>query len=185
MQRQKDIAATPCAKVEITAIQQHNRYGQYMKLMIKYSSDYFEKNKFLLIIIIISLLGFISCGKKVEDKSPEFIGHWFANPYGGSTHIDIDISENSYATYNLVMGLGNKTYKGPAHVNNKHLRIGSFRYFKIIEYPHTIDTTIEKHTIFNYNDNTSKLANWKMVLDGIKPNDNYWCGEATYYKADD
>ena len=133
--------------------------------------------------MIIVFLGLISCKKKVEDGSPEFIGHWFTQPTV-DMHLDIDISETSHAIYRLNSDGKETVYKGTARANTKTLKIGSTRHFDIIEYPHQIDTTIEKHLIYNADDNTYKLATWKMTLYGIKPNDNQFCGEEDYYKAD-
>ncbi len=135
------------------------------------------------IVIFILLIFLLSCKKKVENGSPEFIGHWFTQSVV-DMHLDMDISESSYTIYSLYSS-GHKTiYKGTARANAKHLKIGSTRYFDIIEYPHEIDTALEKHHIYDSENNTNKLANWKMVLDGIKPNDNQFCGIVEYYKAE-
>ncbi|HNW99077.1 MAG TPA: hypothetical protein PKK00_11765 [Bacteroidales bacterium] len=142
------------------------------------------KNK----LIILSLLfaGLLSCKKQIEKESPEFIGYWFVYPYHDYGYMYINIDKNSKAhVYSVDQENENEyNWRGTARANNKKLSIGGVRYFKIIEYPHRIDTTIEKYVVFNVYDNTRKLANWKMVLEGLKGSSNLNVGTKSYYKAD-
>lgn len=138
--------------------------------------------KINLAIISILLFGLFACKKINEDKRSEFIGHWHAiiSDYYCAT-IHINESGNSY--YSIIWQGDETSYGGKARANDKHLYIGSSKSFDIIEYPHTIDTSIEHEYVY-YHDGPPKIANWKMVLYGLKPSWLHVCGKWTYYKAD-
>lgn len=140
-----------------------------------------KKNVF---IILLFLLAICSCKQEVTEERPEFTGHWFAS-FGDNNVIHFDIDENSQASYQMTLeGYARKKYTGTARANGQRLTIGGTRYFDIIEYPHMIDTSIEKYTIYDYENQRSIPANWMMVLDGMKPGLFYADGTWTFYKAD-
>jgi hypothetical protein len=136
-----------------------------------------------LLFIFISLFLFFACKKQVEKERPEFIGIWYADiPNTDGYFVRLTIDSNSNADYFIYWDHDNHYY-GTARASDNHLKIGRFKFFKIVEYPHKIDTTIEK--VLVYDDNTYvKLANWKMILEGMKPGWLYADGTFTYYKAD-
>jgi hypothetical protein len=138
-----------------------------------------------LLIIFISILGLFACKKQVEEVSPEFIGYWSGGSYAEYGYMYIRINESSGAYVYALDYNNDHEYdsRGTARANDKKLTIGGIKYFKIIEYPHQIDTAVEKEYIFDHTDNTAKLANWKMVLDGLH-NSSINVGERTYYKSD-
>lgn len=70
------------------------------------------------------------------------------------------------------------TIKGVTRANDKHFKIGRIYSFKIVDYPHMIDTSTEIHPI--YENSISKKANWKMSLKGPI----FHGGDGVYYKAD-
>jgi hypothetical protein len=152
-----------------------DRYALYKKTM--------KKN---LIILSLLLAGLSSCKKQVEKDRPEFIGYWSGGSYMEYGYMYIDIDENSKAHVYAYDYENEHEYnsRGTARVGDDKLKIGGIKYFKIIEYPHPIDTTVEKHDVINHLDNTCKLAIWKMVLDGLKSSSNLNVGQRTYYKAD-
>jgi hypothetical protein len=153
------------------------RYAQYKKTM-----------KNILIISIILLAGLSSCKKQVENGSPEFIGYWTGSPYGNYGYMYLNINKNSRAYMYIRDTENDHEYhnSGTARADDKKLTIGGTKYFKIIEYPHPIDTNVERHSVINYLDNSfsRKLANWKMVLDGLHGTSHSNLGERTFYKAD-
>lgn len=130
------------------------------------------------LIIFIHLIVLLSCTKEVDKKRPEFIGSW-SSDIENYNEITLIISENSSAHYTFDFE-GIAEYKGTAKANNKRLYIGNTNYFDIIEYPHMIDTSDEKHYTW-YNGN-SIPANWKMVLYGLKPSKLHMSFELTLYK---
>jgi hypothetical protein len=137
-------------------------------------------------MICISLMTFSGCTKGGGEYSqrPEFFGFWNA-PLEYDNWVDLNIDSSSFATYKIIWERNEHTYTGNAKENDKYLKIhGSKYYFEIIEYPHTIDTTIEKHYVHSANYLSSKLANWKMILYGMQPDCFHVCGTWTYYKAD-
>jgi hypothetical protein len=137
-----------------------------------------------ILIIFIFLLLFSACKKQIEKERPEFIGRW----YSSIDHyypVYLDIDENSYAVYTVNWDGDNKnTFKGNARANDNTLNIGRLHYFKIIEYPKQIDTSIEKKCIYDEMTGKMKLANWKMILRGIHPSWFIPSGSWTYYKFD-
>ena len=138
--------------------------------------------KTTLTIICIFLMTLFACKKQVEKDMPEFIGEWHAG-ISDNDFIVLSIYEDSYANY-MIYWQGKETnYDGTARANDNRLTIGRTKYFDIIEYPHLIDTTQERYYITNH-DMILKLANWKMVLYGMRPKSLHVCGTRTFYKAD-
>jgi len=135
------------------------------------------------IFFILLCLSLFSCKKKVDENNrPEFVGHWYC-PYGDSGSgtedfsYDITVDDNSNAIYTSHTTLGGgdvSTIHGTARANDRHFKIGRIYSFKVIEYPHKIDTT---SSIFIVD---GKKANWKMTLKGPIFHD----GDGSYYKAD-
>lgn len=139
--------------------------------------------KATLTFICILLITISSCKKEVAEEKNEFIGSWYATIYydGIAT---LNISEDSYVTYNIWIEPDNHhKYEGIARANDKHFKIGRTKYFDIIEYPHIIDTATERFLLPDLGEG-NKLANWKMVLDGMKPGLLYADGKYAFYKAD-
>mgnify|MGYP001297511496 CR=1 FL=1 len=135
-----------------------------------------------LLIILVLIFIFSACKKQVEKDRNEFVGRWFAK-IAGDYFVDLKIDSNSNAIY-MIAWQGNATYyHGSARASDRHFKIGRLKYFKIVEYPHKIDTTIEKIHVYDINDKW-KLATWKMKLDGMKPECLHVCGTWTYYKTD-
>jgi len=137
------------------------------------------KEKLLIICIILLVLS--ACKKQVDKERPEFIGDWYAKIMG-DYFVNLSVDSNSFANYMIYWQGKDNTYSGQARANDQHFKIGRLKYFKIIEYPHKIDTTIEK--MYVPDGFSVKLANWKMILDGMKPAWLHVSGEYTYYKAD-
>jgi len=137
------------------------------------------------IVFCIILFSTLGCKKKIDDNyRPEFIGMWYSKNDNTDKRIYFSISKDSHADYSLYEGMNNVDYAGIARASDHHLKIGRIMNLKIIEYPHQIDTTIEKHDLIDYI-GSHKLANWKMVLNGIFPlilfRDQ---GKLEYYKVD-
>ena len=135
-------------------------------------------------ILVLSLILF-SCKKKVEKVSPEFIGKWYSNNEE-FTNVYLGVDENSEAEYNIQVTIDgvHGNYTGIARANNRRFKIGRTKYFDIIEYPHLIDTLTDKHRVYDYSKNVFILANWKMVLEGMKPSSFYVTGKYEFYKAE-
>lgn len=126
----------------------------------------------------------LACKKQVEKERPEFIGEWHSS-IDSTYPVILDIEENSDAIYTVNWDGDNKNvFQGTARANDNTLNIGRAHYFKIIEYPHPIDTTLEKKYIYEIKSGKGKLANWKMILKGIHPSWFIPSGAWTYYKAD-
>jgi hypothetical protein len=138
-----------------------------------------------LTIIFVFLLTLFSCKKQVEKERPEFIGNWQSSNRE-YTYIDLDINENSEAVYAIEVSVDSKysKYKGIARATNRRLKIGRTKYFDIIEYPHLIDTTFDKHRVYDHKNHVTTLANWKMVLEGMKPSNLYLSDKYEFYKAE-
>jgi hypothetical protein len=141
-----------------------------------------------LIIISLLLAGLSSCKKQVENGSPEFIGYWSGGAYDsyGYGYMYLNINENSSAYMYIRDTENDHEYdnSGTARADDEKLTIGGTKYFKIIEYPHPIDTSVERWLMYNHIDNTWKLVNWKMVLDGLHGTTHSNVGNHSYYKAD-
>ncbi|HNW98840.1 MAG TPA: hypothetical protein PKK00_10565 [Bacteroidales bacterium] len=141
-----------------------------------------KKRIYFIFIILITLF---ACKKQVDKERPEFIGLWHACVDGGCTYfVHLSIDEYSHANYMIYWQGKDIEHGGIAKANDHFLKLKDVFYFKIIEYPHPIDTTIEKYYVYDYNDGKTKLANWKMILNGPKPSALYVSGKWTYYKAD-
>jgi len=136
-----------------------------------------------ILIFCILIIAFSACKKQVEKERPEFIGDWYACIGGCDYFVILKINENSEASYMIYWQGKDTNYYGVARANNKHFKIGRTKYFDIVEYPHKIDTVIEKKYVLNTK-GVLKLANWKMVLDGMKPSWLHVSGTYTYYKSD-
>jgi hypothetical protein len=139
------------------------------------------QTKFKMIILLLIVL--TACKKEVAEDKSAFIGYWYGNIYEDGI-VTLDVSADSYATYDVWLETDNHhQYEGIARANDKHFKIGRTKYFDIIEYPHVIDTTIERIMVPVHNGDR-KLANWKMVLDGMKPGLFYADSKTAYYRAD-
>ncbi len=140
----------------------------------------------LFLSAILLCLCMTSCKKKVDENyRPEFVGKWHSDiPGEAYNYIGLEITENSQADY-MIYWEGNATHhKGTARANDNQLKIGRILYLKIVEYPHKIDTAVEKHGAEGP-DGSWRLANWKMTLSGIKPEWLLHLSFLTdYYKAD-
>ncbi|MGD0711326.1 MAG: hypothetical protein ABR968_09110 [Bacteroidales bacterium] len=133
--------------------------------------------KIFLLLICLSLF---SCKKKIEDDyRPEFIGKWYC-PSGPNTNYSgpniITVDNNSNAVY--YENSSSLSFKGKARANSKHFKIGRFESFKIIDYPHKIDTA--SSNVYVIPQLSSKKPNWVMTLDSPL----FYLGGGTYYKAD-
>lgn len=135
------------------------------------------------IIFCLLLLTIFSCKKVGDDSSQEFIGYWHAR-LSDYDHVFINIDEKSFGFYTILWQGKEIHYSGVIRVNDKHIYLGGLYSFDIIEYPHQIDTSIEREFVSNHNDFSPRLANWKMTLYGLKPAKFHVCGNWTYYKAD-
>jgi hypothetical protein len=131
-------------------------------------------------IFVLIILFFISCKKEVADGKTEFIGHWYAHVEGGD-YVTLDISEDSKAGYTIHWHGTDNHHDGKVYANDEHLKIGSFINFKVINYPHLIDSIAEPYIIPS--DNSNKKANWKMTLKGPNPSFLFVHGTWDYYKA--
>jgi len=137
-------------------------------------------------IFCLILITTIGCRKQVEKDRPEFIGYWSGGSYMeyGWTYIKIESSSRA-EVYAYDHENEHEYYRhGKARADDEKLTIGGIKYFKIIEYPHPLDTTIVKHYVINHLDNSYKLATWIMVLEGMKGFIGLDLGTRTYYKAD-
>jgi len=137
------------------------------------------------IFLILLCLCLFSCKKKTEeDYRPEFIGYWYCPPpYSDAFSFSITIDNNSFAVYRgYENGQEGSSIHGIARANDKHFKIGRIYSFKIIEYPHKIDTASSNvyAPIGPPPWLTSKKANWKMTLKGPILH----AGDGSYYKAD-
>lgn len=133
-------------------------------------------------IICLLLITLSSCKKEVAEEKSAFIGRWVS--YWDSYNYRIlNVSADSYATYNICSDGVDGHYEGIARANDKHFKIGRTKYFDIIESPHKIDTSTERHLLPDFGEG-NKLANWKMVLDGMKPGLFYADNTVAYYRAD-
>lgn len=138
-----------------------------------------------LIILCLFLFGIFACKKQVENGRPEFIGYWSGGSNNEYGYVYIHIKENSKAYFHVTDPENDDDYlyKGNARADNGELTIGGSKHFTIVEYPHPIDTNAERKAIYNFVDNSTRLANWKMVLNGPESS-NQNVGKRTYYKAD-
>jgi hypothetical protein len=137
-------------------------------------------------IFILSLVILGSCRKQVENGNPEFIGYWSGGSINEYGRLYIEIDEDSKA-YVYASDPENEHYyhsKGTARADYEKLTIGGTKYYKVIEYPHRIDTNVEKVQIVDHEHYIKKLANWKMVLDGLHGSSHCNVGTHKYYKAD-
>lgn len=135
------------------------------------------------ILFTLLCLCLLSCKKKIdEDYRSEFIGNWYsAHNTGADFWYDIKVDSNSYATYTSHTALGGgdlSKIHGIARANDKHFKIGRIYSFKIIEYPHKIDTT--SSSIYVQDGLSNKKANWEMILKGPILHG----GDGTYFRAD-
>jgi len=139
-----------------------------------------------IIIFFIILFALLSCKKEDVFDMPEFIGRWHSQ-INGYDCIMLYIFENGATIYTLNWEGNETNYSGKkTWVDEDKLTFGK-KYFKIIEYPHKIDTNIERVYVFNHyaNDLSTKLANWKMVLKGIYPSsENSYTDTHVFYKPD-
>jgi hypothetical protein len=140
----------------------------------------------ILAIFIISLVMLSACRKQVENGNTDFIGYWSGGTYNEYGYVYVHINENSKAYFHINDRENEHDYitKGTARADHEKLSIGGIKYFKIVQYPHPIDTNVERKLILNHVDNTWKVANWKMVLDGLHGTTHSNLGNHTYYKAD-
>jgi hypothetical protein len=138
------------------------------------------------IIYCLFLITLFSCKKDDVDKRPEFMGLWYSVIDCNGNHASISIDDKSHGVYEVTWedGYNQKSYEGTIKINDKHVYLGSTKSFDIIEYPHKIDTATEHQNVYYYYSGTHKIANWKMVLYGLKPKAFHICGTWTYYKAD-
>ena len=140
--------------------------------------------KTITLILCSSLL--FACKKRVEKERPEFIGLWLTDRQPSDSYwFEIDIDENSnglYTEHTAVLGGEDVHISGTVRANNKHLKIGRLNSFKILEYPHKIDTANSNVLVPypDYGSLTYKKANWIMKLDGPM----FYIGTGTYYKAE-
>jgi len=148
-----------------------------------YLIDQMKRRIIPYLLILIALWG---CKKEVVKDRTEFIGRWHAqiNYYDC---IMLYIYENGETHY-CINWQGNETnyFEKKTWANDKRLTFGN-KYFKIIEYPHQIDTNVERVFVFNHyaNDLSTKLANWKMTLKGVYPStDNSFTDTYVFYKPD-
>lgn len=138
----------------------------------------------LLLFCLIMLFACFACQKVSEDKRTEFIGFWHAS-IGDGDCASININSDGTGAYCLRYDYEeSKIYSGRIRVNDKHIYIAGQNRFDIIEYPHMIDTSIERVYVYNHVDDSHKIGNWKMVLYGLKPGSMHISGEWDYYKAD-
>jgi hypothetical protein len=114
-----------------------------------------------LTVILLCLL-MTSCKKKVDkDYRPEFIGNWTGwGNYPIEYSLVIDSNSNASFDYNNANG-EEHFIRGKARANDKHFKIGRFASFKIVDYPHKIDTA----TTTILDPFTWKKCNWEMTLD--------------------
>jgi len=142
--------------------------------------------RFTIIVFSLFLLGLTSCKKLVIDERLEFVGYWDGGSYNEDGYMYIKINVGSMGRVFIADIAGNHIYDcvGLARANDKKLTIGGTKYFKIIEYPHRIDPNVEQVYVNNHINGTSKLATWKMILDGLKGSPNCNVGTRTYYLAD-
>jgi hypothetical protein len=141
--------------------------------------------KATVIIVCISLCALTACKKEVSDGRSEFIGNWTSEIFREYNIAHLSIDENSNASFRMYYeGHDRKEYTGKARANNKHFKIGRTRYFDIIEFPHRIDTTVEKYSYYDSFSGRKRIATWKMVLEGMKPDAFHVCERLSYYRTD-
>lgn len=139
-----------------------------------------------LIIFSLLLAGLSSCKKQVENGRPEFMGYWSGGSYAEYGYIYLNVNENNHASFYMLDYENDHDYHsgGTARADNKKLTIGGVKYFTIVEYPHRIDTNVERKYVNNHLNSSYKIATWKMVIDGLHGSTNCNVGAWTYYKAD-
>ena len=128
------------------------------------------------------LFSLFACKKKVDNERPEFCGSWTGHSdHGSVASLNISFS-NSDTKYKVFISgtSGSITYKGHARANDKTLKLSRFNTFDIIEYPHKVDTNIEK--LDHYEGRIQ--PNWKMILRGLKPDLIHVTETFTFYKND-
>lgn len=121
--------------------------------------------------LLIILLVFSGCKKKVNDYNQDYIGHWYGNLSTQSCIFYIDIDENNEAKYSKHCENGDSDdFKGIARVNENKLKIG-IHPFKVLQTPKQIDTLAINGPF--------QKATWQMKLKSPP----LWGGyEVTYYK---
>jgi hypothetical protein len=137
--------------------------------------------KIKLALYCLILITFCSCNDKVNVSSPAFIGYWYGINNGMRYSLNIDLE--SHATYEISWPDSNyQSIEGLARANSRKLTINHKQYFEIVEYPHKVDTSVEKFYI-PAPDGTLFIADYKMILDGMHhPSKDIPGGEFTYYK---
>ncbi len=133
----------------------------------------------MLAFIGLSVFALFGCKKESATQRPEFIGYW-RNPFSYDFVFTIYIYQNGYGDYTELNKEGDRLHiKGDARVTDEKLKIGCLHHFRIIEYPHKIDTTDSDIFTTTY-EGLRKKANWKMILEAP----HFYAGSSTYYKAD-
>lgn len=111
-----------------------------------------------ILIILITVLIFSSCKKKVAEVNADFVGEWYSESYfsyGGYEGESISIDEASYGVYEKLSLFRSVTVNGRTKLGKNNIRIG-IKGFHINQFPEKVGDIGEL---------------WQMKLDGT-----------TYYK---
>jgi hypothetical protein len=145
--------------------------------------------KIVILMHLVFLIGLLGCKKKVMDVNKDFLGSWyndtkFSDPYA-NVYKNIEIKENSSATYRDEGGFSNKTFTGKAKIKGSVLKIG-LKKFTIDEAPKRLGNVgnfwrmkisgvtyyIDKDYLFggSYTCSPSKLSIWNTGSTTIHAN---------------
>jgi hypothetical protein len=110
-----------------------------------------------------------SCKKKIDEEyRPEFIGLWYGTVNYPIVY-SLTIDSKSNAIFDYFNANGDEHFiRGKARANDKHFKIGRFASFKIVDYPHKIDTA------------TYPRPNWVMTLN----HPLFYGSVGSFYKVD-
>src|ERR1019366_8960939 len=113
-----------------------------------------------LIPLLLLLLLFISCHKKIIRKNSDYEGNWEGEAASFLYRINID--SKSYLQFKMIGHNGNgghASFSGTARLGNSHISVGIHR-FHIIQTPTKIDTTKSSIPLSN-----GAIAQWQMLLE--------------------
>jgi hypothetical protein len=94
-----------------------------------------KPSTFVTFSIFIIAICFSTCGKKVENANPAYIGYWWASM--ADKEYVLVINDESEATYTITSSLLDETkYTGKARISGEKLKIGR-KSFHIDQEPQT------------------------------------------------
>lgn len=105
----------------------------------------------LLPFLVVLLIAFTACKKKVAQVNADYVGYWEGSD--GDAYYYIDIDSDSKARYQKVSGFSNVDMSGKAKIKGDKLKI-LLKKFHVDQHPKQ-DTSTYSYDV------------WTMVLDGI------------------